>query len=158
MQIYTCIYMHVPVHCNSEITLELESILYAVLHGYMLYSVIIFVRRYTGTCIIFLWQKFMDIYVCLFVCLSPSLSSNTYDCWPLVAYSMHWTPSVQKLWTLWLNSFLSRKHKIEILDLIPVVMCNVGWISLHFSSPKSLLKIQTIQQVLVFADVHEIII
>lgn len=98
------------------------------------------------------------IYVCLFVCLSPSLSSNTYDCWPQVAYSMHWTPSVQKLWALWLNSFLSRKHKIEILDLIPVVMCNVSWISLHFSSPKPLLKIQTIQQVLVFADVHEIII
>lgn len=90
---------------------------------------------YTGTCIILIWQKCMDIYVCMFVCLSPSLSSNTYFSWPLVAYGMRWTPSVQKLWTLWLNSFLSRKHKIEILDLIPVVMCNVSWISLHFSSP-----------------------
>lgn len=99
-----------------------------------------------------------SLWISTFVCLSPSLSSNTYDCWPQVAYSMHWTPSVHKLWTLWLNSFLSRKHKIEILDLIPVVMCNVSWISLHFSSPKPLLKIQTIQQVLVFADVHEIII
>lgn len=43
-------YIHVPVHCNSEITLELESILYAevlccVLYGYMLHSVIIFVRN-----------------------------------------------------------------------------------------------------------------
>lgn len=29
--------VHVPVHCNSEITLELESILYAeVLQGYIL--------------------------------------------------------------------------------------------------------------------------
>lgn len=99
-----------------------------------------------------------SLWISTFVCLLSSLSSNTYDCWPQVAYSMHWTPSVQKLWTLWLNSFLSRKHKIEILDLIPVVMCNVSWISLHFSSPKPLLKIQTIQQVLVFADVHEIII
>lgn len=49
--------MHVPVHCNSEITLELESILYTeVLHGYMLYSVIIFVRK-----LIYWYMYYIDL-------------------------------------------------------------------------------------------------
>lgn len=66
--------MHVPVHCNSEITLELESILYAVLHGYMLYSVIIFARN-----LIYWYMYYIDLtevygYLYLYVCLSVSIS------------------------------------------------------------------------------------
>lgn len=35
--IHMYMYIHVPVHCNSKITLEQESILYAeVLQGYIL--------------------------------------------------------------------------------------------------------------------------
>lgn len=128
---------------------------------YMVYSIVLlYLSGYTDTywCIILVWQKFMEIYIWLFVYLSPSLSSNTYSSWPLVACSMRWTQSVQRVYIVRLNSFLSRKHRVKILDFIPVVMCNVSWISLIFSSPQPLLKTQTIQQVLVFADVHEIII
>lgn len=76
-------YIHVPVHCNSEITLELESILYAemlygVLYGYMLYSVIIFVRN-----LIYWYMYYFDLtevygYLRLYVCLSVSISLIKY--------------------------------------------------------------------------------
>lgn len=71
--------MYIHVHCNSEITLELESILYAemlygVLYGYMLYSVIIFVRN-----LIYWYMYYFDLtevygYLRLSVCLSVSIS------------------------------------------------------------------------------------
>lgn len=72
--------------------------LYGVLYGYMLYSVIIFVRNliYWYMYYIDLTEVYGYLYVCMFVCLSPSLSSNTYSSWPLFAYGMRWTPSVQK--------------------------------------------------------------
>lgn len=78
---YTHVYIHV--HCNSEITLELESILYAemlygVLYGYMLYSVIIFVRN-----LIYWYMYYFDLtevygYLRLYVCLSVSISLIKY--------------------------------------------------------------------------------
>lgn len=75
--------MYIHVHCNSEITLELESILYAemlygVLYGYMLYSVIIFVRNLIYWYLYYIPLTEVYGYLRLYVCLSVSISLIKY--------------------------------------------------------------------------------
>lgn len=112
-------------------------------------------------------QEF-DILVLVLYSFDRSLWISTFVCLSVCLHLSHQTLTIAglRLLTVCIGHQVYRnyghcgliQHRIEMLYLIPVVMCNVSWISLHFSSPKPLLKIQTIQQVLVFADVHEIII
>lgn len=89
----------------------------------------------------YICQEF-DILVLVLYSFDRSLWISTFVCLSVCLHFSHQTLTIAGLRLLTVcighqvyrnyghcgfnNFFLSRKHKIEILDLIPVVMCNVS--------------------------------